>query len=447
MRKLFYIFLLFFISNNAFADIVITKFDQYVKFTDFGREVSVKMKVRVEAEPNYYYSEWSYIFDKKLKVEVFDAKVTGKEYRTLFGNNELKFQFGKAFNGEQMEFEFKYTQFNDNDINYTRHEYVSLPAFTENAEAKLTIEVPNSLAVYSLNPKFTQNSNIYTWSGKVPTGGIYDFFYLTLRKAKWNVQILTDIIGKEKISKMDVSIPTYFKNGNNIIETYNIQTNYNKLLSTIKEDEKNIDINFDGIDGYKVQVKLDSTFRNDFDDKTWIKLDPSQYLEIDEMLSRELYNTIYMIQLNNKEQLPLHILLAKWVNENIKYDERYVGKEMDTIKILSTRSGVCIHYAILYNDLLRSAGIPSVIVSGVSYDTEKNKFENHAWNLVYTNGEWISIDPTWGLYSGKLPVSHIFFYFGDRPVVEYTVYGTSIDDFTNNIDKKIEFLDESNQWL
>ena len=114
---------------------------------------------------------------------------------------------------------------------------------------------------------------------------------------------------------------------------------------------------------------------------------------------------------------------------------------MDAMKILSTGRGVCIHYAILYNNLLRTAGIPSVIVSGVSYDTEKNKFENHAWNLVYVNGEWISIDPTWGLYSGKLPVSHIFFYFGDRPVVEYIVYGTSVDDFTDKINKNIEFLE------
>ncbi len=441
MKKILYLLIIFFISNTAFANIVITKFDQYIKFTDFGREVTVKMKVRIEAERNYYYSEWSYIFDKKLKVEVFDAKVIGKEFRTLFGNNELKFQFGKAFNGEQMEFEFKYTQFNQNDVKYTRHEYVALPAFTKDAEAILTVEVPSSLAVYSLNPKFTQNSNIYTWKGKVPAGGISDFFYLTLRKAKWNVQVLTNIIGKEKISKMDVSIPTYFKNGNNIIDSYDIQTNYDKIFTTVKENDENIDINFKGINGSTVQVKVDATFRNDFDSKIWIKLDPSKYLEIDEKLSRDLYNTIYTIQSNSTEQLPLYILLAKWVNKHIEYDMNYLGKDMDVMKILSMGRGVCIHYAILYNNLLRTAGIPSVIVSGVSYDTEKNKFENHAWNLVYANGEWISIDPTWGLYSGKLPVSHIFFYFGDRPVVEYVVYGTSIDDFTSDINKNIEFLE------
>ncbi len=441
MKKILYLLIIFFISNTAFANIVITKFDQYIKFTDFGREVTVKMKVRIEAERNYYYSEWSYIFDKKLKVEVFDAKVIGKEFRTLFGNNELKFQFGKAFNGEQMEFEFKYTQFNQNDVKYTRHEYVALPAFTKDAEATLTVEVPSSLAVYSLNPKFTQNSNIYIWKGKVPAGGISDFFYLTLRKAKWNVQVLTNIIGKEKISKMDVSIPTYFKNGNNIIDSYDIQTNYDKIFTTVKENDENIDINFKGINGSTVQVKVDATFRNDFDSKIWIKLDPSKYLEIDEKLSRDLYNTIYTIQSNSTEQLPLYILLAKWVNKHIEYDMNYLGKDMDVMKILSMGRGVCIHYAILYNNLLRTAGIPSVIVSGVSYDTEKNKFENHAWNLVYANGEWISIDPTWGLYSGKLPVSHIFFYFGDRPVVEYVVYGTSIDDFTSDINKNIEFLE------
>lgn len=441
MKKIIYLLIIFFISNTAFANIIITKFDQYIKFTEFGRGVTIKMKVRIEADRNTYYSEWSYIFDKKLKVEVFDAKIIGKQFRTLFGNNELKFQFGKAFNGEQMEFEFKYTQFNQNDVKYTRHEYVSLPAFTKDAEATLIVEVPNSLAVYSINPKFIQNSNIYTWTGKVPSGGIFDFFYLTLRKAKWNVEVLTNIIGKEKISKIDVAIPTYFKNGNNIIDNYNIQTNFDKLLTTIKEDDENIDINFKNINGSMVQVKVDAILKNDFDNKVWIKLDPSKYLEIDEKLSRDLYNTIYTIQSNNKEQLPLYVLLAKWVNKHIEYDMDYLGKDMDVMKILSTGRGVCIHYAILYNNLLRTVGIPSVIVSGVSYDTEKNKFENHAWNLLYTNGEWISIDPTWGLYSGKLPVSHIFFYFGNRPVVEYIVYGTSIDDFSSDIKKNIEFLE------
>jgi len=442
MKKVFYFILVFFISNSTFANIVITRFDKHVKFTDFGREVSVKMKVRVEAERSYYYSEWSYIFDKKLKVEVFDAKVIGKDFKALFGNNELKFQFGKAFNGEQMEFEFKYTQFNQDDIKYTRHEYVAIPPFAKDADATLTVEIPNLLAVYSLNPKFTQNVNTYTWKGKVPNSGVSDFFYLTLRKAKWKTQVLTEIVGKSQMSKIDITIPLYFKNGNNIIDSYNVWTNYENIFTSIKETDENINVNFNNINGSTVQVKVDAILENDFDNKVWIKLDPHEYLQIDEKLARDLYNTIHIIQSNNNEQLPLYIPLAKWVNKYIEYDTNYFGKDMDTINILSIARGVCIHYAKLYNDLLRTAGIPSVIVSGVSYDIEKNKFENHAWNLVYVNGEWISIDPTWGLYSGKLPVSHIFFYFGERPVVEYVVYGTSIDDFTDNVKKDIQFLDE-----
>lgn len=441
MKKIFFgVFFVILMAKVAFADVVVTNFDENVKFTDFGREVSVKIKVRIEADRNTYYSEWRYIFDKRLKVEVFDARVVGREYKTSFGNNELRFEFGKAFDGDAMEFEFKYTQFNDDDINYSRQEYVSLPPFAEGAEGVLVVEVPDSLAVYSLNPKFEQNANVYSWKGKVPEGGIYDFFALTLKKATWKVEVLSEVKGKENFSKFDMKIPLYFKNGNNIVEDYNILANYNPEYVKIIETEDSIEANFDGINGSITQLMVKSTVKNDFDNRVWIKLNPNKYLNIDEKLARDLNNTVYQIQLNSKKQQPLYITLAEWVHDYIEYDSSYVGKEMDSIKILSEGKGVCAHYAKLYNDLLRTSGIPSVVVSGVSYDTEKKKFEDHAWNLVYVNGEWISIDPTWGLYSGKLPVSHIFFYFGERNVIDYIVYGVSINDFSAEVKKNVEFV-------
>ena len=241
-----------------------------------------------------------------------------------------------------------------------------------------------------------------------------------------------------------MTIPQYLKNGNNIIEDYKILVNYNDEFVKIEEKNDNIEANFNDINGSTAQIKIDSIIKNDFDNKVWIKLDPTNYLNIDDKLARELYNTIYHIQLDNKKQQPLYILLAEWVHNYIEYDSEYVGKEMDTIKILSEARGVCAHYAQLYNDLLRASGIPSVVVSGVSYDMEKRRFDDHAWNLVYVNGEWISIDPTWGLYSGKLPISHIFLYFGERDVINYVVYGVSINDFKAEVRKNVEFLENNN---
>ena len=34
--------------------------------------------------------------------------------------------------------------------------------------------------------------------------------------------------------------------------------------------------------------------------------------------------------------------------------------------------------------------------------------DTHAWSLVKLDGIWLPFDATWGIFSGKLPVTHIF---------------------------------------
>lgn len=442
-KRLFFLFLLFLCSNSFAEGINITDFKQEIEFTDFGRKVSTNVKAKVELKNrNYYANGWSYIFDKSQKIEISEAQVINRKYKSSFGNNELKFDFDKAFNGDVLEFSFKYVEFNDNILEYSRNEHVMLPKFASSANGELNIVIPDNYVIYSLNPKFKQSYNKYSWSGKISKDGLSDFFYLTLARAKWKVEILTEIKSNSNFSKIDVKIPLYFKNGNNIINTYDIKTNYDSYFATIKEDENNIKVDFNNINGSIVQIKLDAILENDLSNRVWIQLDPSKYLNIDERLARELNNIVFEVgQKQNDTREPLHIALAKWVNSNITYDDSYYGKKLTTKEILNRGRGVCEHYTKLYNDLLRTAGIPSVMVAGMSYDTKDKKFESHAWNLVYTNGEWVSIDTTWGLYSGILPISHIFFYLEDRDVINYTVYNASIADFKSDIKRNIEFLE------
>ena len=132
MKKIVLILLLILFSFNSFAELKITDFKQEVEFTDFGKIVNVKIKAKVELESrNYYYKGWDYIFDSKQKIEVSEAKVVGKNFKTSFGNNTLKFEFDKAFNGDNLEFVFKYLEFEDDIPEYIRQEYVSIPAFAK----------------------------------------------------------------------------------------------------------------------------------------------------------------------------------------------------------------------------------------------------------------------------------------------------------------------------
>ncbi|MDD2839809.1 MAG: transglutaminase-like domain-containing protein [Rickettsiales bacterium] len=441
MKKLFFLFFLFF-SFNSFAGITITDFKQDIEFTDYGKKVSVNIKAKVELKNRSYYTNgWSYIFDKSQKIEVSEAQIANRKYRSSFGNNELKFDFDKAFNGDIIELTFKYIEFDNDTPEYSKNEYVSLPKFAVSANGTLNVTIPDNYVIYSFNPKFKQNGNTYTWIGKIPQNGFSDLFYLTLKKAKWKAEVLTEITSGTNFSKIDVKIPLYFKNGNNKVQTYNITTNYDDYFAKIKEEEDNIKVNFDKINGSTAQIKVDAILENDLSNKVWIQLDPNKYLDIDEKLARQLNDLLYRISQDDKTQEPLYIVIAKWVNSNITYDYSYYGKKLSTMQILNARRGVCEQYAKLYNDLLRTAGIPSVMVAGMSYDTKERNFESHSWNLVYANGEWISVDPTWGLYSGILPISHIFFYLEDRDVINYTVYGASISDFKSDIKRNIEFLE------
>lgn len=443
MKKNFLILFFFFFYQVSFANMIITNFDEKIKLTNYGREVETRVKVRISLDDNNkYYKEWKYIFDERLDVTVTEAKVIGKKYKTSFSktNNELLFQFDNAVNGNIFEFVFKYRINNQDQLQYIRNEYVSLPSFANGAQGNLTVIIPNNLAVYSLNRKFIRNGNIYTWKGKIPNGGFADFFSLTLKKAKWQIELLSELIADNNLSNFEMVIPLYFKNGNNNIDYYKVEANYPSNYVQIVEDKDSIITSFRGVNNRFFQVKVNAFINNDYDNKVWVKLNPQEYLKIDQNLSYKLKNLSQNIMNNMKNDELFYVVLAQWVHNNIEYDLNYIGKDMTTEEILKIKKGVCIHYAQLYNDLLRSTGIPSVIVSGISYNTDTNKFENHAWNLVYTNGDWRAIDPTWGLYSGILPVSHIFLYFENRPVITYTTYGKSSTKFSSNIQKNINFI-------
>ena len=34
--------------------------------------------------------------------------------------------------------------------------------------------------------------------------------------------------------------------------------------------------------------------------------------------------------------------------------------------------------------------------------------DGHAWSAIKIDGKWLPFDAIWGIFSGKLPVSHIF---------------------------------------
>lgn len=91
------------------------------------------------------------------------------------------------------------------------------------------------------------------------------------------------------------------------------------------------------------------------------------------------------------------IALCEYINRNITYDYDLAKKISDktiktyhpnTSKILKNKKGICYDYAVLFAVMCRSQNIPCYIEKGY----KKNVY--HAWNKVYVNDIWYSIDLT-----------------------------------------------------
>ena len=57
-----------------------------------------------------------------------------------------------------------------------------------------------------------------------------------------------------------------------------------------------------------------------------------------------------------------------------------------------------------------SLGYQTIYILGYALDNKINYAieDAHAWSLVKIDGKWLPFDATWGIFSGKLPITHIF---------------------------------------
>ncbi len=76
---------------------------------------------------------------------------------------------------------------------------------------------------------------------------------------------------------------------------------------------------------------------------------------------------------------------------HITYDSKYQDEQTlgSVIETIDKGRGVCGDYTLLFMHLCRRASIPCTYEQGYPFTF------NHAWNVVYINGEWKFVDTTW----------------------------------------------------
>jgi transglutaminase-like putative cysteine protease len=86
--------------------------------------------------------------------------------------------------------------------------------------------------------------------------------------------------------------------------------------------------------------------------------------------------------------------LTSFVHDYVEYVE--AGDSTHVLALLDDPRGDCSEYADLLTTLARSLDIPSRTIFGLAYaDLSPPAFRFHAWNEVFIDGAWQSLDPTW----------------------------------------------------
>ncbi|MBS3062571.1 MAG: transglutaminase domain-containing protein [Candidatus Diapherotrites archaeon] len=132
-------------------------------------------------------------------------------------------------------------------------------------------------------------------------------------------------------------------------------------------------------------------------------LRPSAYIEADDP---ELVSKARLEFSSTSSELETIRQITEWVNKNVTYDfENYYNGVWGAKDTYASRRGVCDEFSNLAAAFLRAKGIPTMYVSGVSFDGER--FGNHGWLEVYLGGKgWIGVDPTYG-EAGYLDAAHL----------------------------------------
>lgn len=88
------------------------------------------------------------------------------------------------------------------------------------------------------------------------------------------------------------------------------------------------------------------------------------------------------------------LLFREWIIENVAYDydsPALFYQTFDANAVLANRKGVCFDYACLFAAFCRSQNIPCYVLDGT---LRSDTTFRHAWNRVYFDGQWWSLDTT-----------------------------------------------------
>ena len=410
MKNISFLLLLFFIiTKPAIAEIKILEWNEGVKLTKEGRKSQIRIKIKaINIPPNSGITSFSLGSNSSNKFIFSDVKQNFKPTKFDFNNGVLQINFNEPLiNNQETYLEFFSQEIYSKINNYLRQEQFYIPEFARQATGKIEIDIGDNYELISNHKNIFYNNHIVNFTGIVPTSGISEILKITNSGVIWDISIKSKIKLQNGNGILEITAPYLFRGGAQSVRNQTIGASVypQKHLTTRQNDILTFAVNStikEIIIENKAQVATGKNFRIENNRSS------DQYLETSEeerVLLLPILNNI--INDSKFENLPLHVKILNFVHNYIKYDMQYYGKLLTVPQILSTKSGVCSEFATLFNALARVAKIPSSIVHGYALG-EYDKFESHAWNMIFVNNRWVHVDPTWNLSSGIVSSSHIY---------------------------------------
>ena len=428
MKRLILFFI--FINFGLLYGYVIDHIDAKINITGTQKKVVHTVQMKIENDAKEFYFSYPIQEESEILPILLSLK-NSKFYRVYLKNKRVFFIVSNVRKNEKLTFNISYKTINNQPFLQVQKIYI--PHFKNNFQANIKVSVDKDWFIFSKNTSLKEQQ--YRWKGKVSHKDFSDYLWLSIKEANFEISMQNYIFSTEPIESLNLFLPKYFKDGDIKVKKITFESRPKNAKIIQNNNNTAFAFRFEKTQDFVATMKAE--IYNSINQLKYDSLNPKDF----ESKSQKPYLkqlAQHILQTNQED--PPYIAIAKWLNHTIKYNEKYMGYHMDTEEILRLKSGVCEHYAQVYNDLMQSIDIPSVFVTGMGFNPIKKSFEFHAWNLVFVDKKWIPIDATWGLFSGILPVSHIFLYVGYQPLMMYETYEVKISETHSETKHKIKFI-------
>jgi hypothetical protein len=285
---------------------------------------------------------------------------------------------------------------------------------------KGSFDIVNFSEYFLIKNKENSKNTEYFWEGIVPYNGKITNIIFSKSEAMWSFSIESKVFVENGINKFKYIRPFDFMGGNNEIVDISYLSSQTKNIFPDEEHKvyiilyENVEREGDFFIKGILKNKSKGEWLLDITDETLEKGIP----KIDKILKpqlRELAKDIiedFDRTNTNKDFVFLdYMKIGLWVHKNIKYDLNYTDKdELTPADVYYQRAGVSHHFTQLTNALLYALGYKVIYIMGYISQNNKefNQDSSHSWSLINLNNKWYPFDSTCGIFSGKLPISHIF---------------------------------------